>query len=451
MTLADVASCCGGVLTPAAAASLAAGGMGIDSRRIAAGEIFVALPGAERDGHDYLPDAARAGAAAAVVARQQAAALPQIVVADARAALADWAALRRRRFGGVVAAVTGSNGKTTVKEMLLAICRAHYGVDAVSASCGNYNNALGAALTLSGLSAARRVLIAETGMDSPGELTELSALLRPHVAVINNAQRAHIGNFSSLADVARAKGELLSGLAKDGIAILNADDEYFDLWRQLAGERRVLSFGFGAAAEIRGEMREGRFFIGDSAVRLRVPGTHNCCNALAAAAAARALGASFSAIAAGLEAFDGVDGRLQMRKLAGGSLLIDDSYNANPDSAAAALEVLRRTAAENNLPPLLVFGDMSALGDSSEREHAALVAACADVHLFTLGDAFCRAVCTGSVGTPPPPCRHFDDAAALIEAVVTKLRGGACCVLVKGSRAMRMERVVQALSEEDGA
>ena len=444
MTLATVAASGGGALTPAAAAAVVATGAAIDSRRLRRGDLFFALAGARADGHQYVAAALRGGAVGAVVARRQDTVLPQIVSPDPQQALMAVAAAWRRQLSAAVVAVTGSNGKTTVKEMLAQICRAAYHDEAVHCSQGNYNNHLGVPLTLLAAKKEHQVIVAEAGMDAAGEITQLGALLRPHVAVINNAQRAHIGNFSSVADIARAKGELLPCLRENGTAVLCADSPYFSLWRRLATGRNILSFGFSATATVRGKAVAGGLRLGDRFIRLRVPGRHNQHNALAAAAAARALGLSTDAVCRGLEAYAGFRGRLSVSPLAGGSVLIDDSYNANPESAMAALAVLQQTAASIAALPLLVMGDMLALGDAeSAHAHAELVAACtaARVRVFGFGEAMQAA--GGDI--------HFSTKKEIVTAVRRLLEKEKVCVLVKGSRGMGMEEVAQALTSASAA
>ncbi|MGI9298682.1 MAG: UDP-N-acetylmuramoyl-tripeptide--D-alanyl-D-alanine ligase [Gammaproteobacteria bacterium] len=413
-------------------------GVCIDSRRARCGDLFVALPGARVDGHEFVAAAAEAGAAASLVAVPSRTARAQIVAGDCEIALSRLAAGWRRTFSAArVVAVSGSNGKTTVKEMLAAICRAAAGERRVLCSRGNMNNRLGLSLAVSEMRPHHRFAVLEAGMDAPGELRELGEICRPHVAVLNNAQRAHLGRFSSVAAIARAKGELVETLPADGVAVLNADDPHLSLWRELAGGRRIFTFGFGGDAEYRGAMRDGGLALpGRSApIKLRVAGVHNARNALAAAAAAAVLQLPPESAAAGLESFPGAPGRLQFKKTAGGALLIDDSYNANPDSLSVAFSVLSECEGEK----FAALGDMLALGNSAAAAHKAAVAEAAalKIHLLTTGENMKEA------GAP-----HFSDKESLARELRNQLRRRPrAAVLVKGSRGTRMETVVRFLED----
>lgn len=447
LDLAAITAAVDGVLSPPTAAATVATGIDIDSRRLRTGDVFVALPGTKTDGHQFLPAAQYSGAAAALVRQAQSLALPQIVVADPVKALTALAAVWRACFAAVtVAAVTGSNGKTTVKEMLAAICRAAVGDAGVCYSRGSFNNHLGVPLTLLSLDDAHRYLIAEAGMNHAGELTALAALIQPQVAVITNAQRAHLGKFKSVTEIAEAKGELLSGLPPNGVAVLNADDPHYPLWCDLAAGRRVLTFGFSDEADIRAMATEDGILLDDVPVRLHVAGAHNRQNALAAAAAAAAMKLPAAAVRAGLESFRGVGGRLKFYALAGGGVLIDDSYNANPDSTAAALPVLVASAVKEHATPLLVMGDMLDLGGAAVSAHTALVAACQQegIEIFGIGDQMGVAL-TGVGG------RHFADKQSLINALRERLAEKKHCLLVKGSRGMKMEEITAAFAGEEAA
>ena len=420
-------------------------GVECDTRRLSPQGLFVALPGERADGHDFLPAAAQAGAAAALVTRPvDGCDLPQIVVEDAAAALWRLAAVWRQRHSCRRVAITGSNGKTTVKEMLYSIMAAAVGEAHCLCNSGNFNNHLGVPLTLLRLRPEHQLAVIEAGMDSAGELARLSALIQPDVALINNAQRAHIGHFSSLTELARAKGELLAGLAADGTAVLNADDAHFSLWCELAEARRVVSFAAEAPATVHATLTDDGILLNNEEITLAVPGRHNKMNALAAAAAAVALDLPPAAIVQGLTDYCGVGGRLTVHQLAKETLLIDDTYNANPDSAAAALAVLAELAAQRGAMPLLIMGDMLMLGDSSDAEHGALVADCAarGVQLFGVGECMQAALADGGG-------RYFSagarDGQLVAEVLRLQQQHGRLCVLVKGSRAMQMEKVIAAI------
>ena len=413
-------------------------GVCIDSRRARCGDLFVALPGERADGHDFAAEAMNQGAAAVMVATPVSEVCSQIMVVDCESALARLASAWRHDFNGKVAAITGSNGKTTVKEMLAAIVREVTSPFRVFASRGNMNNRLGMSLSVLEIAPQHKFAVLEAGMDAAGELRELGGICRPHVAVVNNAQRAHLGMFSSVTDIARAKGELIESLSADGIAVIAADDPHLSLWRELAGKRRTITFGFTAAADYRGEWRDGRLYMPSQSqpLQLQVAGRHNAHNALAAAAAAEALGFPTEKAAVGLESFTGVDGRLQFKKTPGGAMLIDDTYNANPDSLAAALTVLAECDGEK----FAVLGDMLALGDAAAKEHRAAgeAAAAAGAELLTVGEEMKAAA-----------GRHFADRESLLEYLRGRLeKCKQATVLVKGSRGMHMETVARALESE---
>ncbi|MGQ0657042.1 MAG: UDP-N-acetylmuramoyl-tripeptide--D-alanyl-D-alanine ligase [Chromatiales bacterium] len=420
-------------------------GVSTDTRSAGAAELFIALRGARFDAHDFLEHAERAGAVAAMVEREIVTALPCIKVSDTRAALGRLAAFWRAGFALPVVAVTGSNGKTTVKEMLAAILARH---GAVLATRGNLNNDIGVPLTLLRLGAEHTCAVIEMGANHTGEIAYLCRLARPTIAVITLCALAHLEGFGSLERVAHAKGEVVSGLSADGTAVLNADDTYFGLWRELAGNRRVIAFGLRNAADVSARVqgsddsacnvfeivtREGAVLV-----NLPLPGPHNVMNALAAAACALAVGADLEAIRAGLESMRAVHGRLELSRGERGCRLIDDTYNANPSSFEAALTVLARYPGRR----WLVLGDMAELGGEApalHREAGARARALGVERLYGIG-ALTRdaAKAFGSGG------RHYNDIAALIAALREDLDTDVT-VLIKGSRAMQMERVVLAI------
>jgi UDP-N-acetylmuramoyl-tripeptide--D-alanyl-D-alanine ligase len=422
-----------------------------DSRTLAPGDLFVAIRGERFDGHDFVRAAFEQGAAAALVADDRAAALagPLVAVADPLAALGQLAAYWRARFAIPVIVVAGSNGKTTVKEMLATILRTHYGEARALATEGNLNNAIGLPLTLLRLRSQHAAAAIELGMNHPGETAELAAIAQPTVAVVNNAQREHQEFMNSVADVAEEHAALVRALPDDGSAVLNADDPHVDIWRAAAHQRpgvRVIDFALAHPAAIRlrdanaplaGAIRISTI-AGDATLRIDAPGRHNLSNALAATGAALAIGVPLTAIVDGLAAFHPVAGRLVTVRTAAGVTVIDDTYNANPDSVRAAIDVLAAHAP----PRWLVLGDMGEVGvqgASFHREVGAYARTAGIERLLTLGTL--TAESAAAYGTP---ARHFAAIDALIEHVVATAAAGTT-VLIKGSRVMRMERVVAAL------
>lgn len=426
-------------------------GVSTDTRTIRPGDLYVALRGERYDGHAFIAQAQSAGAAAAMVEMQtaDAAALPTLVVDDTRAALGALAADWRRRFSLPVVALTGSSGKTTVKEMLASILRSAAPAAAeeqVLATRGNLNNDIGMPLTLLELRPAHRYAVVEMGMNHAGEIRYLTRIASPDVALITNAGTAHIEYLGSVEAIARAKGEIFEGLKEDGTAVINADDPYAPMWRELARDRRRIEFGLaqsaGVTASYRGRVLESEIEIrtpaGVAKTTLRAPGEHNVRNALAAAAAASALVVPVSAIAAGLGNYSGVKGRLQVKRSPHGASVIDDTYNANPESMRAAIAVLAQAPGAR----LLVLGDMGELGERAPALHAELGAQArlAGIErLLTLGEHAAETARAFGRGA-----RHYDSVEALIADVESALAANVT-VLVKGSRFMRMERVVDAI------
>lgn len=422
-------------------------GVTTDSRAIAAGELFVALRGERFDGHDYVAQAIAQGAAGALVDRVDPGwgDLPLLLVKDTRLALGALAAYWRVRFSMPVVGLTGSSGKTTVKEMIAAILRAEAKADeAVLATAGNLNNDIGLPLTLLKLRSAHRYAVIEMGMNHPGEIAYLTRIAKPGVALITNAQAAHLAGLGSVGQVAQAKAEIFQGLAADGIAVINADDEHASLWEEAAGEHRKIRFGLEKPAEVSGRFRLQPFGseiemvtpLGNFTVTLPVPGEHNVRNALAASAVAVSLGISPAAVVAGLARIAGVKGRLMKMPALHGATLIDDSYNANPGSVRAAIAVLAGLPGKK----ILVLGDMGELGDTARALHAeiGIEAKSAGIdQLFTLGDL--SAAAAAAFG---PGGRHFEYIEDLLHDVENLLAPDVT-VLVKGSRFMQMERVVK--------
>ena len=372
-------------------------------------------------------------------------------VDDTRLALGRLAAFWRARFVSPLIAITGSNGKTTVKEMLALILRQVAGESGVLATVGNLNNDIGMPLTLLRLNAAHRYAVIEMGMNHPGEISYLSSLARPTVALINNAGTAHIGELGSVDAIARAKAEIFEGLDNAGIAILNSDDTFADYWRGLVLRRRMVDFGLvkQAAVSARYELAVFASLVTfrtpeeEFVATLAIPGLHNIKNALAVVACAYALDIPSAAIAAGLAAYAGVKGRLQRKRHVSGALVIDDTYNANPESMKAAIAVLAAYSGRK----FFVMGDMGELGTNAEAMHASIgeFAKRAGVHaMFALGDMSAAAARSFGAGA-----RHFSSVDELVGALSRGLEQEST-VLVKGSRFMRMERVVEALGAVNG-
>ncbi|MDR3393604.1 MAG: UDP-N-acetylmuramoyl-tripeptide--D-alanyl-D-alanine ligase [Parasulfuritortus sp.] len=419
-----------------------------DSRNLPAGALFIALRGERFDGHRFAAQALTLGAAAVMVDDKADLDLsPAIVVPDTRLALGQLAAWHRSRMPARVLAITGSNGKTTVKEMLAAILKAEAGEAAVLATTGNLNNDIGMPLTLLRLTPEHRYAVLEMGMNHPGELDYLSRLARPDAALVNNALRAHLEGLGSVEAVARAKGEIYAGLQDDGVALVNADDPQAAVWRGLAGGRRIVEFGL-AQGEVRVDYRLHDFSseltlhmpTGDVALTLNVPGLHNVRNALAAAAMAHVAGVSPGHIAQGLTSYAGVKGRLQPHPCILGARLIDDTYNANPDSVAAAIAVLAAQPGKR----ILVLGDMGELGDDAaglHREIGETARRSGLDRLLCLGELTANTVEAFGAGA-----MHFERIEELL-AETEQALGPDVTVLVKGSRFMQMERVVKSFVE----
>ncbi len=430
-----------------------------DTRSLRAGDLFVALKGDTFDAHDFLTQAKSLGAVAAIAHHGlSAAGLPGFEVLDTRLALGELAAGWRAQFSLPLIGVTGSNGKTTVTQMIAAVLRAwkHHNAFATE---GNFNNDIGVPLTLLRLTAAHEVGVVELGMNHPGEIAYLASLVKPHVALINNAQREHLEFMGTVDAVADENGAVLASLPTDGVAVFPADDAYTARWRELAGKRRVMTFAWlddDAQADITATAAwcaehwqvSASTPSGALAFDLHIAGRHNVKNALAATACAISAGVPLIAIAEGLSGFVPVKGRSRAVMVAVNGhvvTVVDDTYNANPDSMQAAIEVL----AELPSPRLLVMGDMGEVGSDGPRFHqeAGSQSALRQIdHLFTLGDQSAHAQ-QAYVAARHQASHHFNDMDDLLAAARRALPG-VNSVLVKGSRFMRMERVVQALEKE---
>lgn len=421
-----------------------------DSRQVVPGQLFVALKGEHFDGHDFAQQAIGQGAAAVLVLHPVAGAEPALVVTDTYQALGELAAYWRNKFTLPVAAITGSNGKTTVKEMLASILRAT--ADAVLATQGNLNNHIGLPLTLLKLTAQHRYAVIEMGMNHTGEIKYLTHIAKPTVALINNAGNAHLGELGSFEAIANAKAEIFEGLADDGVAVINADDVFAPLWVGLNGQRKIISFGLKNSADVTATYQleaaasvlEITTPLGLLNVHLPTPGAHNVMNALAATAVAIGMDVPLSAIALGLETYAGVKGRLQHIAGQQGALVIDDSYNANPMSMKAAIDVLVARQGKK----LLVLGDMGELGEGAAEMHAELgrYAKSAGVDaLFTLGELSAEMSREFGAGA-----QHYATAQALTADLLAQMNVDST-VLVKGSRFMAMERIVREIVAESVA
>jgi UDP-N-acetylmuramoyl-tripeptide--D-alanyl-D-alanine ligase len=457
-------------------------GVSTDSRKAEAGALFVALRGETFDAHDFLDQVAARNVAAVVVEKlPDNFPLPALVVPDTLAALGRIGNAWRSQFTMPVIGVTGSNGKTTVKEMIAAILAASVGDDARLATQGNLNNEIGVPLTVMRLTGAHKAAVVELGMNHPGEIARLAAIAAPTVALVNNAQREHQEFMHTVEAVARENGSVFAALPADGVAVFPGDDEYTELWRGLAGGREVLTFGLTDACDVRASYTPNSFgadlvvspsfprkresmpsdqksdepqardlgmdprFHGDDVqaftIKLAAAGEHNVRNALAACACALAAGIPVDAIVRGLEAFAPVSGRLQRKQAVNGATVIDDSYNANPDSVRAAIDVLAQSAA----PRILVLGDMGEVGTQGPEFHEEIgaYAASRGIETVLVTGALARHVAGKGAGTGAQHFEQFDDLLAALDKQLGSKSDAT--VLVKGSRFMKMERVVQHL------
>jgi UDP-N-acetylmuramoyl-tripeptide--D-alanyl-D-alanine ligase len=434
-------------------------GVSTDSRNVFAGSLFVALRGEVFDAHDFLAQVAEKGAAAVVVEE-----LPEgwtastnvaaIVVPDTLAALGQIANHWRRQFAMPVIGVTGSNGKTTVKEMIAAILAAAHGEEGRLATRGNLNNEIGVPLTLFRMEAKQRSAVIEMGMNHPGEIGRLAAIAEAGIAMVNNAQREHQEFMHTVEAVARENGAVLAALPADGVAVFPHGDEFTPVWEELSAGRRQIRFGLTKEAEVsctfragdfgnemfvtlrEGEVNEPQQFF----VNLQAAGEHNVRNALAAVACTFAAGIALEKIKLGLDTFAPVSGRLQKKAAVNGAVVIDDSYNANPDSVRAAIDVLSKAAA----PRVLVLGDMGEVGTQGREFHEEIGAYAQTKgieQVLVTGELAAHMIGTANQGAS---IRHFENFGDLLAAVDAAVAPDAT-VLIKGSRFMKMERVVQHL------
>lgn len=423
-------------------------GISTDTRTLRPEQLFFALQGPNFDGSAFVEQAGKVGAAGAVVRAPVKSRVPLIRVADTRHALGRLAAAWRRQLSVTVIGLTGSNGKTTLKA-LIASCLST--VATTTATRGNLNNEIGVPLTLAGIGPEHRFAVVEMGANHAGEIARLTSLAEPDVVVITNAAAAHLEGFGSVAGVARAKGEILQGSKRPKRAILNADDAYLSLWRSIAVDLPVTTFGLGQGADVRAVAIEAHESGSDFTlllhgrelpVSLRLPGRHNVANACAAAAVAAALEVDDASIRDGLEATEPVAGRLNPLPAVGGATIYDDSYNANPASVVAAAEFIAAKRDEG----WLVLGDMGELGSDSEKLHRQVGESARKAgvaRLFATGPLMRHAVdAFGARGA------WFESVDALIDALRHSLTSDVS-MLVKGSRATHMERVVHALKSDN--
>ena len=455
-------------VTAEAAKTLMLSRVGTDSRQIDAGELFVALSGERFDAHDFLADVAKNGAGAALVSKKEKcpANLPAICIEDTRIGLGQLAKAWRANHDIPLALVTGSNGKTTVKEMIASIFKAAAGEAHTLVTKGNLNNEIGLPLTILKLRPSDQLAVVELGMNHPGETAQLAAIAQANIALINNAQREHQEFMATVAAVAQEHADVIRSLSKDGIAVFPADSEFTNVWREAAEQRKVVDFALmtgqaSSSAAVKGHLSNtGRVVvsteIGSVEIQLNTLGSHNVRNALAASAVAVAAGISLEKIKQGLEAFAPVNGRMQAKKIDSNHTLIDDSYNANPDSVRAAIDALKQSGNSS----WLILGDMGEVGNQGPEFHHEVGAYAAEqgvTKLFALGEQ-CQFAIQGFDGVKQANTSsqgiHFSDMDSLISQLRDALHAQSTGsnqhlnILVKGSRFMRMERVVQALLEE---
>lgn len=444
--LSEVAQCARGELVGGDAAF---DSVSIDTRTLKPGALFVALSGENFDGHDFVAEAAERGAVAALVSRTLPVTIPQVVVSDALAALSAFAREWRRQFPIPVIGVTGSNGKTTTKELIGSILSR---LAPTLITRGNLNNHIGVPLTLLGLRAEHRFAVIEMGANHQGEIAHLVSIAEPTIGIVTNAGAAHLEGFGSLQGVAMGKGEMFRGLPHDGVAVINADDAFLGLWRESCVANRILTFGFEQPADFMAHKVNARsdaagFRIdfdlvtpmGTKHASLPLAGLHNLRNALGACAVAHAAGATLDDLVQGLAAMKTVAGRLELKSAINGAFLVDDSYNANPSSLKAGLDTLRSFAGSR----WLVLGEMRELGDSADALHA-------EVGRYAKEAGVQRLLAVGerskfAVEAFGPGAQWFATLDELIDAVRASITSGTA-VLIKGSRANKLEKVAAALS-----
>lgn len=449
MNLSDIASVCQGQLI---GEDQPISSICTDSRHIAPEELFIALVGDHFDGHQYLQQVAQCGAGAVLVSQPVELDIPVIRVQDTRLALGQIAAFQRQQFSGPVAAITGSNGKTTVKEMLSAILALKYDVLFTQ---GNFNNDIGLPLTLLRLNEAHQAMVLELGANHPGEITYTANIAQANVALVNNVGDAHIEGFGSREGVADEKSEIFAALREQGCAVFESDSPYLTLFKQKAGEARCVSFGLEQDADVWARntqcLRDGCYQFelcsenGCAEVRLKTPGLHNVKNACASTAMALQMGMTLAECAKALSEFAGVSGRLRRLKLSEYITLFDDSYNANPNSFNAALDVL----SGRDGFAMLVAGDMGELGTQSKRAHQTLGEQAKARHIELIATGPQMKYATQSAGDYG---QYHDDQISLAKALLARLHTleahhSEAVVVVKGSRSSQMEKTVQFIQQ----
>ncbi len=445
LQLSDIATAVQGELI---GADLAVSGVGIDTRTLQVGDLYVALKGKQFDGHDFVDKAQQAGAIAILVEKSINTPLPQIIVSDSRLALAQLAGFWRQQLPVKVVGVTGSNGKTTVKEMIAAILATQ---GETLFTQGNLNNDIGVPLTLLKLKTTHRFAVIEMGANHLGEIAYTSQYAAPQVSLINNVGAAHIEGFGDLQGVAKTKGEIIQSLANDGVAVINRDDAFYDFWCDLAQARKIVSFGFSQQADIQAEKMtsqlENNGYVTEFelkldgvdalTIKLNLAGEHNVKNALAATAAALQFGIDLRDIKRGLESVKPVTGRMQPLRGRKGNLIIDDTYNANPSSLNAALEALNPN--QINWLVLGAFGELGADSAEIHRQMGDSIKAKSVQRLFATG-----ALAKHSVEAFGAGAQYFETQQQLIAALDEAVTGQET-LLVKGSRSQKMENVVAAM------
>ncbi len=418
-----------------------------DSRAIQEGCLYVALKGEHFDGHDFLEEVMQKGASAVVAEKvSEGFPYPALIVPNTLIALGKIANQWRKEFDIPMIGVTGSNGKTTVKEMISSILAVAFGEDKRLATQGNLNNEIGVPLTLFRLNETHQAAVIEMGMNHPGEIARLSKIAEPLIGLVNNAQREHQEFMHTVEAVAIENGAVIEGLPPNGIAVFPGDSDYTNLWKKMTGNRKVITFGLSENCDVRAvigkEESEIKIFspIGSFNVKLNTLGVHNVLNSLAAIACGIAAGIEEKDLIKGLESFSPVKGRLQQKIAKCGATVIDDTYNANPDSVIAAINVL--ASKENR--KILVLGDMGEVGEQGEEFHKEIAKYAI---LKNIDDIFVTGELTRFM-TIYPSIKHFNEFKELVKAIDDKLvNNNEVNILVKGSRFMKMERVVEYLTK----